>query len=793
MVMTLRRSSRGVSLLFLVSVGAAVGAVACSSSGDDGTSNGSGPGGSSGATDASATGDGSNTGGGDGGADDGGPIVKRELPLTTPSVGGYTLVDAFPNVVFDIPSAIAWPKGDPAAAPFVLERTGQIKRIENGTTARTVLDFGSQVHIGGEGGALGLVLHPQFGDGTGPKPYVYVWYNALPLVQRLQRYTWSTTLNAFDPASVVTMIEEAEHENVHNAGKMLFGPNDGCLYFGNGDDIQTANHQTITNGLFAGIFRIDVDMDPLKSHAPPPHTTSIAPFTRSNYWIPNDNPFVGTVANGLEEFYALGFRNPFSFSFDRQTGSLWMGDVGDSFREEVNQVVKGGNYQWPLKEAELANGLTSIPSLTVGISTPPKYAYTHAEMADLASIFGGIVYRGASLPELNGKYLYTDWPSNRVWALDIDKSPVTRATLIDNQYAMQPMGLGEGNDGELYVLQFDPTNGGGHVKKLVREGSMETFPKRLVETYLFEDVAALKPAADLVAYDVSSPLWSDGAVKTRWIRLPKGQKVTYAADGTLKFPVGTTFVKQFDLPASVTVAGRSRHLETRVMVVGTDTTWGVTYRWNAAGTDATLVTDGADETILDTTTNTSRNWHYPSFGQCWSCHREGNYRILGFTAKQLGRMVADVNGVPTDQRAVLATKGVFDQAAVASMPAALPSPADAQRTIEERATSYLAANCSPCHHEGASYTGGGPTWIATYGAGSLAARGLDKTANNYPMTVRVGIPNGKLIAAGDPQHSVLLARIKSNDPDLRMPPIARNVVDDSGAAIVEQWIGSLAP
>jgi uncharacterized repeat protein (TIGR03806 family) len=703
-----------------------------------------------------------------------GPVVKREFPLATPAFGGYTLVDAFPEVVFDIPSAITWPKGA-GAEPFVLERTGQIKRIE-GKTARTVLDFGSQVHVEGEGGALGLALHPQFGDGTGPKPYVYVWYNALPLTQRLERYTWDATQNAFDPASALTMVEQQERENVHNAGKVLFGPNDGFLYFGNGDDATTANHQTITNGLFAGIFRIDVDMDPAKSHPPPDHDTALSPFTRTAYGIPNDNPFVGAVANGLEEFYALGLRNPFSFSFDRENGSLWLGDVGESFREEVDEVIKGANYQWPLKEGDLDDVETKLTALSVGVPTPPKYSYGHAEMADLASIFGGIVYRGSALPELRGKYLYADWPSNRIWALSLDRSPVVRTTLVDNQFKMQPMGIGEDSEGELFVLQFDEANGGGHVKKLVRDATADAVPKRLVETTLFDDVRSLSPAADLVPYEVSSPLWSDGAAKKRWIRVPKGERVTRLEDGSFRFPIGTVFVKQFDL------AGSNRRLETRVMVVGTETTWGVTYRWNAEGTGADLVSDGASETIRDPATNTDRTWHYPSFGECWSCHRDGQFRILGFTGAQLG-----IEG----QRERLAERGIFDTADVARLPAVLPSPEDANRAIEERAMSYLSANCSPCHHEGASFLGGGQTWLATYGAGDIAARGLDQPAKNTPMAIRLGIPDGLLVAPGDPQRSLLLARMKSNDPDLRMPPIARNVVDERGAAIVEQWITSL--
>lgn len=734
-----------------------------------------------------------------------GPIEKREFPLTTPALGGYTLVDAFPGVEFDIPAAITWPK-TVGAMPFVLERTGQIRTIEDGAR-RDLLDFGDKVHVDGEGGALGLALHPQFGSGT-ENQYVYVWYNACDVpgcgsayTQRLERYTWDADSNTFDPDSAYTLLEQTEYENVHNAGKVLFGP-DGFLYFGNGDDATANNHQTIVNGLFAGIFRIDVDMDPKKSHAPPGHTPNaadpskpISTFERQGYFVPNDNPFVGAVPNGLEEFWALGLRNPFGFSFDRKTGEMWLGDVGEAFREEVNVIVKGGNYEWPLKEGELDMVGEHVSTYSVGTPKPPKFTYAHSELADLASIFGGNVYRGTALPELDGKYIFADWISNRVWALDTSQSNPVRTTLVDNQFKMQPMGIGEDPAGELYVLQYGPDRSdpkwfGGRVKKLVRDTSGDAFPKRLRGTYLFDDVAALKPAANLVPYEINSPLWSDGSVKQRWIRLPEAKKVTVNDDGSLTFPVGTLFVKQFDLAPEVDIAGRSRHLETRVLVVGSDTTYGVTYRWNAKGTDAVLVLEGADEALADTKSGKSRTWHYPSFGQCWECHRNGygngdesqrndDYRILGFTALELG----------AEQRAQLVTKEVF--ASAANMPTPMAKPSDEKASLEERAHAYLAANCSPCHHANASYTGGGETWIASYDGGDLAARHLDETVKNSPMAELLGLPNAPLVAPGDAAHSVLLARMKSNDPDLRMPPLARNVVDEAGVKLIEAWINSL--
>lgn len=767
---------------------------------------------------------------GDGGYDTS-PPHPQDFPLDTPGIGGYTLAEAFPNAEpLDVPSVITFAKTDTANKhPFILERTGIIRRMDdNGTWdyQHPVVTFSEKVNVQGEGGAVGMVLHPLFGDGTGTHDFIYVWYNACEnstggpfgcsqYSQKLERYTFHADTNLADTPTL--FIEQQEFINIHNAGRMLFGPDDGFLYFGNGDDGDEGtfhNHQTITNAMFAGLFRIDVDNDPAKSHAPPAHTP-IAPhtgvFTRQNYGIPNDNPFVG-VTNAVEEYWALGFRNPYSWSFDTATHELWLGDVGDSFREEINHVTKGGNYQWPIMEGELTNlspdVTTYVPNTT---PTPPAFYYSHADMADLSSIFGGFVYHGSALPELDGKLLYTDWIGGKIWSLDITQNPPPRTALVQNQWRYQPLGWGQDNAGEVYFMQYDlgdkgnlPLEG-GHVKKIVRDTVLANVPKRLSDTFLFTDVKALTPAADLIPYTVTSLLWSDGAVKARWIKVPAGKQVSLISntgttmDGTFKYPVGTMFIKQFDMAQDLTIAARpSRHLETRVMVVGNDTTYGYTFRWRPDGSDADLVPDEQDETLTDDTTKQPRNWHYPSPGQCWGCHRNGfdddenslrndKYRILGFTPMQLGSQVTD-----------LAAKGIFDNTVTAVAP--LPAPTDTTQSLGGRAYAYLSANCSPCHHEYANYTGGGQTWVATFGAGGLDARHLTDTVHNYPMSVRLAnvlqrpnLVNGQLIVPGAPDSSVLMGRIDANDPDVRMPPIARNIVDPTGAALIREWILAGAP
>lgn len=821
------------SLLSLFGFASLLGAAALACSSDDpaggGAANDGGPNDPDGTTSggpndpdgASSSGD-----GGDGGYDTT-PVTPEEFPLDTPGIGGYTLTDAFPNAeALDVPSVITFAKTDKENKhPFVLERTGQIRRLDDKGTwdyQHPVVDFSAKVNVQGEGGAVGMVLHPKFGDGTGTHDFIYVWYNACAnstggpfgcstYSQKLERYTFHAETNTADTPTL--FIEEAEFVNIHNAGRMLFGT-DGYLYFGNGDDGDEGtlhNHQTVTNAMFAGLFRIDVDADEASpnSHVPLPHTPQhTGPYTRQNYRIPNDNPFAN-VAGNVEEFYALGFRNPYSWSFDTATGKLWLGDVGDSFREEINEVTKGGNYQWPIMEGELTNlnpdVTTYVPNST---PTPPVFAYSHAEIADLSSIFGGFVYHGSALPELDGKLLYTDWITGRIWSLDITQSPPPRTLLVQNQFKYQPLGWGQDNAGEVYFIQYglgdkgDNSVHGGHIKKIVRD-TVKT-PKRLTGTFLFKDVPSLTPADDLVPYTVSSPLWSDGAVKQRWIKVPAGKKISLITgtgttmDGTFKYPVGTTFIKQFDMAEDLTVASRTRHIETRVMVVGNDTTYGYTFRWREDGSDADLVADSRDEPFTDDATKATRNWHYPSPAQCWGCHRNGyeddgnairneKYRILGFTPAQLGATVTD-----------LKAKGIFDDSVTPAAP--LPSPSDTSKSLGSRAYSYLSANCSPCHHEFANYTGGGQTWIATFGAGGLAARHLTDQVHNYPMSIRLasvlnrpGLSSGALIAPGQPDKSVLLGRIEANDPDVRMPPIARNIVDPTGAAVIREWIAAGAP
>ncbi len=704
---------------------------------------------------------------------DGPDVPPVAFPLETPLLFGYSLTDAFPGTFLSGAMDMEWPPG--SSQPFVLQRGGHIVRLHGDGTRDLVLNVETRVAMRAEGGALGMALHPKFADSAAPKPYVYIWYNAdtTPTRQRLSRFTWNPTANLFEPASEVVLVEQAETTTEHNGGRVRFGP-DGYLYFGNGDDTRTdTTTQTLSGGLFSGIFRIDVDSrGGSLSHAPPKQPLN---GTTKNYFIPNDNPFVG-VANAAEEYFALGLRNPYGFSFDRTTGRLWLGDVGEGWREEIDEITSGGNYGWPTFEGDKRN---RPGSLTIGTLRAPTFDYSHASMGDLAATMGGYVYRGAALPELSGKFIFSDWPTGRVWALDTKAG--TRTSLIESNWQNVPVGFGQDAAGEIYVIAWEK------ILKLVRAPSPHRVPAKLSATKIFRNVVTLKPPSSLVPYSIRSPLWSDGSSKQRWVHVPEGPKATMTADGTVTLPPGTLLVKQFDLPPTADPVQRSRRVETRVLVVGNETTYGVTYRWNADGTDADLVLEAADEAIGDVVPAEARTWHFPSFGECFSCHRPEN-RVLGFRGEQLN--FSEPGG--TNQLEALAARGVFDAASVAVSPPPLVSPSDATASIEARAGAYFAANCSSCHHPGAAYLGG-TTWNALPNVAANARALVKEPHHNLAMASALGLPNAPLVAPGNPKGSILLQRMSATDADLQMPPLLRTRVDPVGVGVVEAWIASLPP
>jgi len=346
----------------------------------------------------------------------------------------YTLVNAFPDLSFQRPVDLQDPDIG-SGHLFVVEQRGIIWRFRNDSAAaeRTrFLDIRDRVNdAGNEEGLLGLAFHPDYGENG----YFYVDYTASnPRRTVIARYQVSET----NPDSALKSSEEVILEvdqpaGNHNGGQIAFGP-DGYLYIAFGDGGGAGD--TFENGqnrftLLGTISRIDVD------------TTSDG----RNYGIPPDNPLAGDTLEYREEIFAWGLRNPWRFSFDPETGELWTGDVGQDEWEEVDIIESGHNYGWPVMEGFHCFGSTVCD--TVGLALP-VWEYSH----DVGrSITGGYVYRGSALPDLQGKYIYADYVSGRIWSLDDDDPDnVGNTELIHSDMLISSFGTDA--DQRLYICSF---------------------------------------------------------------------------------------------------------------------------------------------------------------------------------------------------------------------------------------------------------------------------------------------------------------------------------------------------
>lgn len=331
----------------------------------------------------------------------------------------WKLVDLNEGVTFHQPILVRQTPRD-SKTHFVLERSGRLFAVNDGGEKSVMLDFSSRVGIVKvENGAVGFTFHPEYGDPSSPnKGYAYFHYTDVHdnrQVNRVSRFDISLkTLSDRLKSELVLIEQQRDNSGFHNGGSIEFGP-DGFLYIGVGDANDGRNHQTLNRGLFSGIFRIDVDSkgeDESHQIANQPKSGNT-----SNYMIPNDNPFVGEKG-ALEEFWALGLRNPFRFSFDTETGELWAGDVGSEQVEEVDIITRGGNYQFPQYEGTRRTE-AAVAAKQIGIDRQPYFVYRHK--ANERAVIGGVVYRGDKHPDLKGMYIFADNAAGQIYAIHSDQ------------------------------------------------------------------------------------------------------------------------------------------------------------------------------------------------------------------------------------------------------------------------------------------------------------------------------------------------------------------------------------
>jgi uncharacterized repeat protein (TIGR03806 family) len=738
-----------------------------------------------------------------------GPFLNGTMPETAPAISGnWSAVPAFPNLLFTNAVGLTYVPGTDELC--VWEREGRIWTFKNDpgvTRKKLVLDISNQCQGWDDSGLLGVAFHPGFATNH----YIFVYYTwckpgtvagspttrPRPVVpgayhDRLSRFTLDANGVAI-PGSETVFIDQTDQTIWHHGGGMFFHPKNGFLYLTIGDNAVSDNDQIINKSMLSGVFRIDVDCrggnisHPIPRQPVDGHT--------AHYFIPNDNPFVGQ-SNVLEEFFCLGLRSPHRMTYDPVTGRIFIGDVGASAREEVDVIEPGEsglNFQWPYCEGTLGK----MPSKYIGISRGPVLDYPHT---DGRAVIGGYVYRGKKFAaDLGGKYIFGDNVFRTIWAMDETTTPVKKDLLC-----VMPKGAGpnSGSDytglssfgvdanGEIYFCQMSSI--GGRIYTLARGGPpppTHPFPKLLSQTGVFSNLATLTPATGLIPYMVNTILWSDGAVKTRWMALPADTKIHFTPNGEWTFPAGTVFVKNFELPVDDTNPKILRRLETRVLVRDTNgTVYGASYKWRADDSDADLVIAGLTENITVKTADGTRTqrWFYPGRQDCLTCHTPVSGGVLGVKTRQLNGDFKYPNGETDNQLRTWNHIGLFDtKLDESSIPrfAKLVAITDNAAPLELRVRSYLDANCSQCHRPG-----GAEAFFDARFDTPLKDQGII----NGPVADALGISGAKIVVPGNVSKSVLFQRV-SITGEMQMPPLAKNVVDQKAVSVIAEWINSLSP
>lgn len=382
------------------------------------------------------------------GGGDSAPSVAP-APLPPPPAGLATDVQrVFDQISFSSPVALMQAPGDNSRW-FAVEQSGVIRVFDNdpnvvqGAVA-VFVDISGRVTSGGERGLLGMAFHPNFAANG----RVYLSYTGGgTLTSIISEFSVDPVSGNLDPSSEAIILTVPQEASNHNGGNIAFSPIDNLFYigFGDGGGAGDPNERAQnTNYILGSMVRLDVD-------------------GASPYAIPATNPFAsntncidGTGTMPCPEIYAWGFRNPWRFSFDSQTGELWVGDVGQGTWEEIDRVEAGMNYGWDEREGAHCFEPSAGCSLN---NVDPITEYDH----NLGfSVTGGYVYRGSAIPSLQGYYVFGDYGSGRIWGIPANSAQGVAPEELDNT-ALSISSFAEGEDGELYALDY----GGGGIYQIV--------------------------------------------------------------------------------------------------------------------------------------------------------------------------------------------------------------------------------------------------------------------------------------------------------------------------------------
>jgi hypothetical protein len=584
-----------------------------------------------------------------------------------------------------------------------------------------------------------------------------------------------------------------------------FGP-DGKLYVGLGEQTAGAPSQKL-DSLLGKILRLNPDGT-----------------------IPEDNPFYTQTTGKYRAIWAYGIRNPFGLAVQPETGRMFCTDVGGSAFEEVNEIVRGGNYGWPESEgytddARFKSPLHAFPpvigrSVTGGVFYPADVKRVESLKGlnglneERASNAAGLTiqrFNDSTFPApWAGKFFFADWHANWVKALD-PESPTNVVTFAKGLNA--PVATELAADGSLLVLnrgtiwrdgkKFKENAGslvriryvgeGAPVAKaaprpargteknaLGLPGSAYDLPRHLSELGLEMKLGALAAQGRALDYAVNVPEWHPGIDVQRSIVLPPGGTISFRAESAWHFPAGTVFLRHY----RVAGGGAPSDLELRLMMLGDMQGYGASYRYRPGAEDAELVEDGELVSLAAHGASGARVWFFPPADDALTHPTAGLVHAVDANTRQLNRSSARGE----NQLATWNGLGVFEPPLRAGELAALPKFAaleDASVRPEQRVRSYLDVHCAVCHQPGGASRG---LFDARFGT-PLEQTGI---LNGELAAGDLGIPGAKVVVPGDPAKSILLERLKRHD-QFRMPPVQFHGEISPLVPLLEAWIRGLAP
>ncbi len=626
---------------------------------------------------------------------------------------------------------IWWLPADLSAAPDAAQLVGNFREL-----------------VPGLDNILALAFHPDFQRTREAFAYYSADLNGQFKDMRASRFKLDENLR-FVPGSLKPILEY--EGSGHVGGDLQFGP-DGMLYLSVGDLSPPSPPDRYDMGQDlkkwgSKILRIDV----------------VNTEPGQPYRVPEDNPFID-FPGARPETWAYGFRNPWKICFHPETGNVWTGDVGWEAWEMVYRVQKGDNFGWPINEGPVPLRSDLPPGPTPIL--PPLAYYSHVEGS---SITGGYFVTNPRIPELQGAYIYGDYVTGRIWALDWDGEKVTQNRLIaDSRKGI--VSFGQDKDGDLIFLNH-PAD--GHLYRLVptkEYTATPDFPRTLSESGLFSDVGAETPSPGVYSFKINAPTWQESYRSRYWIGLPGNGRIDASVGYRDGLPL-LRYEKPNDTVLAKTIHKDGRRIETQILHY--DGYWnGYSYQWNEAQTDATLVPKDGLDTVID-----GKSYRFPARSECVRCHGSNFHRPLAFHPGQVDR---------DGQLEKLKSLGLVNQefVEVASLQK-MADPKDESASLDTRARSWIQTNCAHCHR----VSGGA-------GVTSLMNRGVPTDSmgliNSHPEKGGFGIENGSLIDPGNPYRSIFYYRINTLGAG-HMPMIGFRTPDEEGIELIHDWIRSMAP